>query len=83
MKNHKFIHFFSESNNNKLICPICMYVARSEEDTISITENNSCGDCNLNYYFELNKPEEERKLPTVEEARQNITSNIYPKEINK
>ena len=55
-----------------LTCPVCFYVAKDQEDLLSIQKEKACRECTLNFKYLDLASWESGSRPSKEEARSKI-----------
>ena len=59
-----------------VICPVCLYIARSTSDLESIQKEGSCTECTLNFKYLDLESWEKGKRPSLEKARSKILTKV-------
>jgi len=54
---------------HSIVCPVCEYVLKDNEDVKSVRENEACYECVLTFKYAYKKQWESGWRPTKDEAR--------------
>ena len=63
----------SVGKKRPIVCPVCKFVLRDEDDVRSVDEDGACSECTINFKHLYIEKWKKGWRPSVDEARSKIT----------